>query len=184
MVSETHDRFQNKKIGFSLSVIRPPKSIFFLENKFILLTPDVIMPLMSNPAKYFILFVLLFPLAGCSALSNMDGVMRLKAYSGNKDQQESLVKRQNKNFDKLLEEVKGHQLRRYQDQKSVARAFGEPVIRMNVDRDGKNYEVWLYRYSTEFFGMDKIYLYFDRKGLLQSFDHLPGKPKKDKQFKV
>jgi len=132
------------------------------------------MPAMNNSKFPIFLIPFLFVLTGCSLFSNMDGAMRLKNYSENKDHQEASVKRQNKNFDRLIAEVKGPGLGRYPDKKSIRKHFGPPVFVMQTEKVDTKYEVWLYRYSTQYFGTDKLYLYFDSKGILKDHDYAPS----------
>lgn len=134
------------------------------------------MATMKNSLHRF-LFILLpgtLLFSGCSLFSNLDGALRLKSYSDNKDQQEAFVKAQDKNFDRLLAQVKGSGLGKYPDKKSILRTFGKPVFALSVRKDDVDYQVWLYRHSTKFFGTEKIYLYFDVKGKLKTYDYTPG----------
>lgn len=118
--------------------------------------------------------LILVPLSGCSKIAHLDQLLRLKGYSDNKDQQEDFVKSQNQNFEKLLTAVRQNDVARYQDKRGVLKAFGTPVFSRYLVINGRSYEVWLYRYTTQFFGSEKVYLYFDLKGKLHSYDYTPG----------
>ena len=130
--------------------------------------------------KFFLpvcLILLSFVFSGCAKITHMQELLRIKAYSDNKDQQEEYVQQQNKNFEKLLEVVKAEGLDQYATQKKISKAFGAPVFKRDVTLNEKESEMWLYRYSTKYFGSEKVYLYFDERGKLEDWEHFV--PKKD-----
>ncbi len=133
------------------------------------------MPAMKNfnpILSVFLLSVLAF--SGCAKIAHMDELLRLKGYSQEKDRQGILVEKQNKSFELLLAAAKSGALKQYPDDKSIWTKFGRPVLEKKVTIDGARYNVWLYRYSTKFFGSDKVYLYFNLQGYLQIYDFSPG----------
>ena len=117
-------------------------------------------------------FVLL--VSGCAKIAHLDELLRLKNYSAEKEREKKFVEGQDKNFERLLAAVKGQGLGRYPDQKSILKEFGEPVFGRKTVKADIPCEVWLYRYATQYFGSDKVYLYFDQKGKLKSYDYLPS----------
>ena len=74
----------------------------------------------------------------------------------------------------MLEEVKAGTLERHSNKKRIQRAFGDPVYARNVVKDDQELESWLYRYATEYFDVDKIYLYFDLDGNLVTSEYREG----------
>jgi len=120
------------------------------------------------------LLTIIFLTSGCSTVGHMDELLRLKGYSKEKDRQENIVQRQNKNFENLTAAVSSKGLKHFPDKKSILKGFGKPVFTYDVVKEGKNQDVWLYRYSTKFFGSDKIYLYFDQQGKLKDYDMTVG----------
>lgn len=113
-------------------------------------------------------------LAGCESVAKVDELLRLRAYSNEKDRLALFVQKQNASFERLLNAAKSSSLSQYPTRKSIWANFGPPVFTTQVVLNGEVYEVWMYRYSTKFFGSDKVYLYFDRQGLLKAYDYSPG----------
>ncbi|MCB9772458.1 MAG: hypothetical protein H6754_07910 [Candidatus Omnitrophica bacterium] len=126
--------------------------------------------------KLFLILLLFFAVSstGCAKVAHMQELLRLKGYSEEKDRQELLVENQNKRFERLLAAVKSNQLENFPDQRSIWMSFGEPVFEKKITLAQTPYTVWMYRYSTKFFGSEKVYLYFDEKRNLSSFDFSPG----------
>lgn len=120
------------------------------------------------------LLLIVFLATGCSTVGHMDELLRLQNYSKDKDRQEASVKGQNKNFEKLLKVVRSGGLNQYRNKKSILKEFGKPVIIQFVEMDDIVSEVWLYRYTTKFFGSDKVYIYFDKAGQFQKYDFVPA----------
>lgn len=104
----------------------------------------------------------------------MHELLRLKGYSQEKDRQGLLVQEQNQVFERLLAKARNGELKKYPDDKSILEAFGAPVFEKNVVVEQVRYVVWMYRYSTQLIGSDKVYLYFDPQGNLKFYDFLPG----------
>lgn len=130
---------------------------------------------MKTTKLFLILFLfLVVSSSGCAKVANMQELLRLKGYSDEKDRQSLLVENQNKRFERLLVAAKSNQLKNFPDQKSIWMNFGEPVFEKKVILAKTPYTVWMYRYSTKFFGSEKVYLYFDEKRNLSSFDFSPG----------
>lgn len=113
-------------------------------------------------------------LAGCESVAKVDELLRLRAYSNEKDRLALFVQKQNAGFERLLSAAKSNSLSKYPTRKSIWSNFGPPVFNTLVVLDGETYEVWVYRYSTKFFGSDKVYLYFDRQSSLRAYDYTPG----------
>jgi hypothetical protein len=111
---------------------------------------------------------------GCSVTNNFDEITRLQSYSNNKDRQESGVKAQDQKFEKILAVAKGSGFSQYPDRRSILKNFGKPVFSRWVTKDEIQSEVWLYRHTTQYFGVDKVYIYFDDRGKLQRWDYTPG----------
>ena len=111
---------------------------------------------------------------GCSVTNNFDEITRLQSYSNNKDRQESWIKAHDQRFEKILAVAKDQGFSRYPNRRSVLRNFGKPVYSRWVIRDERQNEVFLYRHATQYFGVDKVYIYFDEAGQLQSWDYTPG----------
>ena len=131
--------------------------------------------------KKIILLFILFFLTGCTQakqLAHLDQLMTLQDMSNGQDEQAKFVEEQNKKFAQLLEIVKADRLKEYPDKKTILKSFGEPVIVRPVVENGQPTEEWLYRYATKYFNSDKVYLYFDEKGNLSRWTHVPAPAEK------
>ena len=135
------------------------------------------MPLRSDNDRIYV-FLILFSLgqAGCAKVAHLQELLTLKALSDNQTQQAQYIEAQDKQFVKLLEAVKADQLKSYSHQKSVLKAFGEPISRRKMS---DNSETWVYRYSAKLFNSEKVCIYFNHDGQLTRFEHILPKPAKD-----
>ncbi len=110
--------------------------------------------------------------SGCAKLAHLEQLLTLKAVSDNRDYQAQYVEEQNKKFEALLAAVKNNSLlENYPHKKMIVKNFGEPVFSREVEHKGQSLELWLYRYATQYFGSEKVYLYFDETGKLLDFGH-------------
>ena len=119
---------------------------------------------------FFFIFIIFF--CGCAKLAHLEQLLTLKAYSENKDRQAEYVTEQDERFERLLEAVKNNTLDQYSDKESFLKEFGEPIFVREVVREDKPYDSWLYRYTAQLFGSEKVYLYFDEGGRLRDWEHV------------
>ncbi|MCR4338110.1 MAG: hypothetical protein NUV91_09935 [Candidatus Omnitrophica bacterium] len=111
-------------------------------------------------------------LTGCAKIAHMQELLRLKSYSENKDLQAKSVEKQNQNFEKLLAAVQEDPPHQYSTERKFRREFGRPIFIKQKEKDGEIYNIWLYRYSTKFFNAEKVYVSFNQKGKLVSWEHV------------
>ncbi len=117
---------------------------------------------------FLIAAALMMTLTGCAKLEHLDQLLIIKDYSASKDLQRKEVNTQNKNFEKLLASLQeGNFSQRFSNKKKIKEEFGAPVISRGEERNGKEYEVWLYRYPTRYNDSPKVYFYFDQEGQLK-----------------
>jgi len=116
--------------------------------------------------KVIILILISFILTGCRTLEHLDELLTLKDYSESKDATDSYVKNQDAKFEELLKAVNDGTIDKYKTKKTFKIAFGEAVFEREIEKDGKALNECLYRYSTKYFESDKVYVYFDEKGML------------------
>ena len=109
-------------------------------------------------------------LSGCTAVSNLDQLNELGAYSREKDAQHRDVKAIDDHFDALFKVIEHGQINAYKDEAAFVHAFGHPILKKDLN-DGK--ERWLYRHAIFRLAKDKVYLYFDRHGMLIKWEKLP-----------
>ena len=113
-------------------------------------------------------------LCGCSKVRHLDQLLTLKDLANEQTQLGQYVEGQDRNFELMLEEVKAGTLELYSNKRKIQRAFGDPVYTRNVVEDDQELESWLYRYATQYFGAEKVYLYFDLDGNLVKSEYIEG----------
>ena len=113
-------------------------------------------------------------LIGCAKVSHLDQLLTLKDLADEQVQLGQYVQEQDQNFELMLEEVKAGTLSRHSNKRNIQRAFGDPVYARNVTEDDQELESWLYRYATQYFGVEKVYLYFDLDGNLVKSEYVGG----------
>lgn len=120
---------------------------------------------------------MIFP--GCAKLAHLDQLLTLKTIGDNKALQKQYVDKQNQNFEKLLKVVQENKIQEYPSQESIRRAFGDPLFIKDIERDDQRQIKWLYRYSAEPFGSEKVYLYFTADGRLIDSEYIEKPPPRD-----
>jgi len=85
------------------------------------------------------------------------------------------VEEQDQRFEQMLSEVQAGTLDQYLNKKKIVRAFGNPIHVKHVNKNDQELESWLYRYSTQFFDSEKIYLYFDPNDNLVESEYIGKK---------
>jgi hydroxymethylpyrimidine pyrophosphatase-like HAD family hydrolase len=98
---------------------------------------------------------------GCSIVSHKNELLTLKGLGDEQVEMNKQVEEQNQRFERMLEEQKAGTLNLYLSKGKIVRTFGEPIYVKNVTQDDQDLELWMYRYATQFFGSEKVYLYFD-----------------------
>lgn len=125
--------------------------------------------------RFLTLFLGCLLLSGCSKVSHLDQLLTLKDLADEQEELNKYIDQQDKNFDRMLEEVKAGTLDQYSNKQKILRTFGEPVFARDVIEEGHGLESWLYRYTTQYFGTEKVYLYFDSEGNLVKSEYVGGK---------
>ena len=118
------------------------------------------------------LIILSFALTfcGCSILNHLEQLLTMGDYSRDKDEQHKIVSTNDAHYDDLLVAINTGNMKKYPDQTSVRRNFGEPIEIRNIDMIGQKQERWLYRHAIPLKAKDKVYLYFDAQGKLMKFE--------------
>lgn len=124
--------------------------------------------------KPIILFAACLILGGCAKVRHLDQLLTLKDLADEQTRINEYVDEQDRNFERMLKEAKAGTLDQYSNKRKVQRAFGDPVYARIVTKDTRELESWLYRYAAQYFGTDKIYLYFDLDGNLVESEYLKG----------
>ena len=109
----------------------------------------------------FLLLVVLCVCAGCAEVQYLDQALTLKAYSDEKEAQNTYVQRHDALFEEMVQESKKPDaFKRYGHKASFVRSFGDPV----VCRPAGDLEECLYRRIVKPFDSPKIYVYFNARG--------------------
>ncbi len=108
------------------------------------------------------LMVLIF-VSGCSTISALN---RLQDLSVERDEQQILVKEQEKKFEQLLKDFSSGKIEKGNSKDKIIEKYGEPITIKDVKTDSFFSEELMYRHPAQFFGSEKIYLYFDKDGKL------------------
>jgi len=114
-------------------------------------------------------------LSGCAKVRHLDQLLTLKGLADEQVQMNRYVKKQDENFESLVEEIQKGTRNRYSNKRKIRRAFGEPIFVRPVTDGDQELESWLYRYAAEFFGSEKVYLYFDASGSLVKSEYIEEK---------
>ena len=125
--------------------------------------------------KLIILICLIvFSSSGCVLLTKSEQLLTLKRYGDSQDEIQRYVDRQNKLFNKLLDDLDTGKLQPGISKTIFIRRYGDPVISRESD-DPSIEEVLLYRHPTNYFSSDKVYAYFDKSGKLVRWEYKPYK---------
>ena len=107
---------------------------------------------------------------GCKSISRVDELLLLKTLAEEQKRMGAEVSESDKKFEELLIAVESGDILDYKDQFEVKERFGSPIFIEMLEEEGRFFKRWLYRYSTQFFGSKKVYLYFDESGKFLKWD--------------
>jgi len=111
--------------------------------------------------KFILIFLAAAIVSGCTKVKHIDQLLTLKALADEQTRMGKYVDERDKQFEQMLAEMEAGTLDQHANKRKIVRIFGDPIYVRNAEENGKSLEVWLYRYATEFFDSEKIYLYFD-----------------------
>jgi hypothetical protein len=120
-------------------------------------------------------WVLLIILAGCSQLQflpYLDQALLLKEFGQEKEGQHRYVQAVDANFEKLVAAIGSGEITKYKTKKAVVTAFGPPLFAKMVAVEGRELEQCLYRHAIQAKSPGRVYLYYDRSGLLVKSERL------------
>lgn len=115
---------------------------------------------MTDRVRTLLLLCLCAAASGCGR-----PLMALKALGENQGSMQRQVSRQEVKFDLLASDIKNGKIARGMPRERFINTYGEPVLE---DRYEGGLRL-LYRYPLEFFNTGKIYVYFDKDGLLSDW---------------
>jgi hypothetical protein len=104
----------------------------------------------------------------------MDELLTLKSISDSQRDIDIYLKKQEKGFKKLADDINNGRLHKGVSRKYIIDTYYEPVLAKKVDDDSGVKEILLYRDPTEYFQSDRIYLSFNNRGRLVSWELKPA----------
>ncbi len=109
-----------------------------------------------------IFIMLILSLNGCAVLGIEPQALRtLKDFNASRKDQEKEIALAEKRFRALLEDALTGHLEKGMRKSSIIAKYGEPIAHYNL-QTGQVREIFSYRRPCQFFGSDKVYLYFDQ----------------------
>jgi len=125
--------------------------------------------------KIIIVFACCVFFSGCAKMKNLNQLLTLKDLADEQTRLNQHVKEEDQKFELMVDEQKAGTLDQYADKDEIIETFGKPIYVKNVIEEDVELEAWLYRYAAEFFGGEKIYLYFDNNGNLVKSEYIEEK---------
>jgi len=105
-------------------------------------------------------------LTGCAA----QGIMTLQRLNISQQEFKEEVEEQKKSFFLLEDDFKNNRLKSGMTKEEILTKYGKPVFSRAVNDTTEKKEVLVYRHPTEYFSSDLIYLYFNQKQRLCSWE--------------
>ena len=105
---------------------------------------------------------------------NLDEIMNLKALGDNQDQADRYMLEQERAFNRLVQDFKRDRLVKGIPKDNITARYGEPILCNPVNSQLDINEFFLYRHPAKYFGSEKVYLYFDKSGCLNSWIYEPA----------
>ncbi len=119
--------------------------------------------------------IVLFVFTGCvqvQMLPHLDEALTLRSFGAESDGQHQYVRDADARFDQLLAAAQSGGLQKYKTYGNIVHVFGAPVLTQNIVVDGQPLTQCMYRYVIASKAKQKVYLYFDNKGLLVKWEQI------------
>ncbi len=114
-------------------------------------------------------------LCGCAKLAHLNELLTLKSLSDDQRQIEIYLKKQERGFKRLCDDVKNNRLKKGELKRAVISKYSEPVLTKEAGPENTGVkEILLYRHPTDYFKSDRIYLYFDGANRLLLWEMKPS----------
>jgi hypothetical protein len=95
---------------------------------------------------------------GCGTLGAID---RLKELSATRDEQQECIEKQEEKFKQLLKDFSEGEIEKGTSEDKIVETYGEPITTKRIKEGSLFKEELMYRHPAQFFGSEKIFLYFD-----------------------
>lgn len=101
--------------------------------------------------------------------------MNLRALATNQEETERIIKEEESLFLKLKSDIENNRLKQGISERQIILIYGKPVLTKELNESGREEKKYLlYRKPLEYFDTDLIYLRFDKKGFLSSWELIPA----------
>lgn len=111
--------------------------------------------------------------SGCGFLKCPGKLLLLKSLRDNQVDIQRYIERQEKLFEVLVKDIKTSRLSTGLPSSIIIKKYGEPVLIRENKEECPSCRVFLYRRPVDYFSSDKVYLYFDSKDELSSWEYRP-----------
>ncbi len=106
--------------------------------------------------------------------THYEQLMLLKRLGDSKYELEDYIREQRNSFSKLRDDIKNNRLKKGVSKREILSIYGEPVFRKDIANAADVKKIWLYRRPLQYFSTDMIYLKFDKKQNLCSWEFIPA----------
>lgn len=103
--------------------------------------------------------------------------MLLKRLGDNQHEIEDYVKKQKDSFFKLRDDIKNNRLKKGISKREILSMYGEPVFCKDIANEADVKQICLYRHPLKYFSTDMVYLKFNKKQNLYSWEFIPASQK-------
>ena len=125
----------------------------------------------SNMKKYAIfLLILVFSSLGCQSLQKMDELLTLKDLAEDQEGIDQYVESQDALFKQMHEACGSAEFVQLQTKAEFGEKYGEPVYVEQGAGQTEWFSKWLYRKTVDYFGTERVVLYFDKDGNLVKYE--------------
>jgi len=105
----------------------------------------------------------------------MDELLLLKQLSDEQKEIKEQIDGTDKKFKLLVMAIESGKMEKFLSASDVSQTFGAPIFTEEVFQGEEKFVRWFYRYATEYFGSEKVYLYFDQADKLIKWEHVPSR---------
>ena len=125
---------------------------------------------MARIIEYFFICLFVFFIQGCAALIHYDQMAALKNLGESQTEIEADVRKQKDNFCKLKADIENNRLKRGMSKKHILFRYGRAIFCKDAEDKVSIKQVCIYRSPGSNLGTGLIYLYFDTKDKLDSWE--------------
>lgn len=125
--------------------------------------------------KFFLITLFLASiLGGCCLIPEYEPLMNLKNLGDDRTRSAEYIKEQEGLYNKLGLDIKEERLKKGTPKKEIFSEYGQPIFSRAIKDESQIKLALIYRHPTRFFSSDMLYLYFDDKDNLCSWEIKPA----------